>query len=489
MRSFINIIFYVVLLDVCMAGSAFAQTYYIDYATGADSNSGTTKTAPWKRHPYMASWSGGAKYTHAAGDQFIFKGGVTWTADAFLMTVKAGGSAAAPDYYGVDETWFAGSQFARPVFDAQGTAKNGMVTIDTASNITIDNIEMRDVVFTDNEGSGLISIGINPKNILVKNCFLHKWTLAGGIATDDAHGGVIVSTANLPPDGIVVDSTTISNSEYSSTKNNGVAIRSVQTVSNSTINDVPTAILYAGNVHDNHIFNIDYPKSDFDPAYHTNLIYMAAQSFNPPVEHIYNNKIHDIGTGAGVYAEPCFYAQFGYATIHIYNNLIYNAKNSGGGIILVDSENGKGACGNVYIYQNTLQMPDNAQIGMIRTISNHSGTNKINTLVIKNNHYIGPNGEWDTNLANNPSSTNNIQMTNTAANTNGYNLAGSFKPSSSTSPTVNKGLNFTCAACADIDKDFQGVARGEGGAWDVGAYEFTSSPSLTLASPKNLRFQ
>jgi hypothetical protein len=477
------------LLQLIVVSSAFAQTYYIDYLGGADTNSGTSKTAPWKYHPYMAGWSGGAKYAHAAGDQFIFKGGVTWTSDAFLMSIAAGGSPAAPDYYGVDETWFAGSQFARPVFDVQGKAKNGIVSIDSASYITIDNIEMKDVVFTDNEGSGLITIGIKPKNIQVKNCFLHKWTLASGIATDDAHGGVIVSTANLPPEGIVIDSTTISNSEYSSTKNNGVAIRSVQTVSNSTINDVPTAILYAGDVHNNHIFNIDYPNNDFDPAYHTNLIYMAAQSFNPPVEHIYNNKIHDIGTGAGVYAEPCFYAQFGYATIHIYNNLIYNARNSGGGIILVDSENGNGACGSVYIYQNTLQMPDNAQIGMIRTISNHSGTNKIGTLVIKNNHYIGPNGEWDTNLASSSSSTNNIQMTNTVANTNGYNTAGSFKPSSSTSPTVNKGLNFTCAACAYIDKDFQGVLRGEGGAWDVGAYEFTSSSSLSLLSPKNLRFQ
>lgn len=477
----------VLLLTVGFSSAAFAVTYYVDYVSGLDSNVGTSKSTPWKRHPDMKGWSGGSTYTHTAGDRFIFRGGVTWPASALPLNVSAGGAASSPDYYGVDTTWYVGGTFSRPIFDAQGTTTNGIVNIANASNITIDNFEMRDVVFTDNQGAGLITIEYVPKNILIKNSYLHKWTLASGIATDDAHGGVIVNTGNVPPVGIVVDSTTISNQEYAATKNNGVAVRNVQTVSNSEIHDVPTAILFVGDVHGNHIYRINYPTGDFDPTYHTNLIYMAAQSFNPPRNFIYNNHIHDVGSGTGIYIEPCFYSSFGSATISVYNNVVYNSYMGGGGIILVDPESGSGACGQVYIYQNTLQQPDGSQIGMVRSLQNHSGTNRIATLVTRNNFYIGPNGEWDLSFAASPSSISNIQVSNAAATTAGYSSANLFRPLSETSLTVNRAIAISCPDCPGIDKDRLGIVRGQGGAWDVGAYEYGSTTSGAIVPPKNLR--
>lgn len=474
------------LVSVFLVNSAWAATYYIDFASGNDGNSGLSTSAPWKVHPYMRSWTGGNKYTHVAGDSFIFKGGVVWNASALPLTIAASGSSSAADYYGVDTTWFAGSSFTRPIFDAQGTSTT-IVQITTASNISIDSLELRDVVFSSNQGSGLITIDNTPKNILIKNSFLHKWTLAAGISTDDAHGGVIVNTANVPPVGIIVDSSIISNTEYSSTRNNGVAIRNVQTVRFSTIHDVPTAVLFAGDVNNNHIFNINYPNPDFDRAYHTNLVYMAAQSFNPPVNRIYNNRIHDVGTGAGIYAEPCFYSTFGSASIHIYNNVVYNARMYGGGIILVDPEGGSGSCGSVAIYNNTLQQPEGSQIGMIRTIRDHVGTNRIGNLVIANNLYIGPNGEWDTNFAATWSSTNNLQLSNAAATSAGYALGNLFKPTTGTSPTVGKARTLSCGSCPGIDKDVVGILRGQGGTWDIGAYEFYSGLGAPVPAPMNLQ--
>lgn len=482
MAQFLDLI-KVLSLTLCLSNVAFTATYYIDNVTGSDGNAGTSKTLPWKNHPYMKGWAGGAKYSHSAGDRFIFKGGMLWAAATLPINVSAGGSASSPDYYGIDTTWYTGSAFSRPIFDAQGTATNGIVTISSASNIVIDNIEMRDVVFTSNQGDGLITIGYTPKNILIKNSYLHKWTLASGVGTDDAHGGVIVSTANVPPVGIIIDSTTISNQEYSTTKNNGVAVRNVQTVSNSEIYDMPTAILYAGDVHGNHIYRINYPKGDFDPGYHTNLIYMAAQSFSPPRNLIYNNLIHDVGSGTGIYVEPCFYSTFGSATVYVYNNVVYNSYMGGGGIILVDPEGGSGACGQVYIYQNTLQQPEGSQIGMVRSLQNHSGTNRIATLVTQNNFYIGPNGEWDLSTAAASSSVNNIQVSNAAATAAGYTAANLFQPSSETSLTVNKATAISCVDCLGIDRDRLGIVRGQGGAWDVGAYEYGSTASGTPAPP------
>lgn len=466
--------------------SVHAATYYIDYEYGLDSNKGTSRDAPWKRHPYMKGWAGGTTYIHAAGDRFVFKGGVIWPAASLPLNILSGGSSGSPDTYDVDPTWYVGDSFSRPIFDAQGSATNGIVTISNPSNIIINNFEMRDVVFTSNEGNGIISIGYAPKNIRVQNSYLHKWTLSSGISKDDAHGGIIVSTANVPPIGIIVDSTTISNSEYSTSKNNGVAVRSVQTVSNSIIFDVPTAILYAGDVHGNTIYNINYPVADFDPTYHTNLIYMAAQSFNPPSNLIYNNVIHDVATGAGVYVEPCFYSSFGSATVSVYNNIVFNARMGGGGIILVDPEGGSGSCGNVYIYNNTLQQPDGSSIGMVRTLNNHSGTNRISTLVTQNNLYIGPNGEWDLNLASIWSSSYNLQLSNAAASAAGYYSGNLYRPPSATSPSVDRGSATSCksVSCPQMNLDVLGVSRPQGKAWDVGAHEFGTVPPV--APPKGL---
>ena len=66
------------LFNILYASNVFAtcspNTYYIDYATGNDSNAGNCTTTPWKHQPYMNGST--VTYTHRAGDKFIFKGGV-----------------------------------------------------------------------------------------------------------------------------------------------------------------------------------------------------------------------------------------------------------------------------------------------------------------------------------------------------------------------------------------------------------------------------
>src|SRR5262245_2456908 len=96
-----------ILLFLLLVPCCFATTYYIDYATGSDSNNGRATTTPWKRHPYMTGWAG--SYTHVAGDVFIFKGGVTWPAACFPLKPGAGGSSTGgSDIYKGDPSWYAG---------------------------------------------------------------------------------------------------------------------------------------------------------------------------------------------------------------------------------------------------------------------------------------------------------------------------------------------------------------------------------------------
>jgi hypothetical protein len=114
------------VLFLSLTSVAHAATYYIDYVSGSDANSGTSKTAPWQRHPYMKGFAG--KYYHSAGDHFIFKGGVTWPRAAFPMIIAGSGSSAtANDYYGVDQTWFAGTSWVRPIFNLSGNPSHTVI--------------------------------------------------------------------------------------------------------------------------------------------------------------------------------------------------------------------------------------------------------------------------------------------------------------------------------------------------------------------------
>lgn len=62
------------------ANAQTVTTYYIDYTTGNDTNTGTSQTSPWKHAPGDSSATGNAGATALkAGDTALFKGGVRYT--------------------------------------------------------------------------------------------------------------------------------------------------------------------------------------------------------------------------------------------------------------------------------------------------------------------------------------------------------------------------------------------------------------------------
>src|SRR5579862_5197918 len=130
------------------ASPAFGQTkYYLDFSSGSNSNSGTSSASPWKSRPGMQQVSGCGGATHAytptRGDQFIYKGGVTWPAACFGITVIVG---EVQSYDGVDKTWYNGASWTRPLWDLTYTGiANGIVYQTAAGDLgshTVDNIEI-----------------------------------------------------------------------------------------------------------------------------------------------------------------------------------------------------------------------------------------------------------------------------------------------------------------------------------------------------------
>ncbi len=178
------------------------STYYVDYASGSDANDGLAKTAggghgPWKDMPGAQHATGVvAAYTMTAGDQIIFKGGVDWAMNTIgCWALPAGhGTAGNPVYFGVDQTWFAGSSWTRPILDAHSvnlgtcqeaspaTMTNNFLFI-AASYITIDNFEWINAMEGSTSGCGgvdgvcdsyiFIYSGGNPTNDVIEHNYFH----------------------------------------------------------------------------------------------------------------------------------------------------------------------------------------------------------------------------------------------------------------------------------------------------------------------------
>lgn len=453
--------------------NAWATTYYIDYESGSDAQSGTSTASSWKRAPGMKGFGG--TYAHSNGDRFIFKGGVIWPSAVFPFVIANSGTTTNPDYYGVDRTWFKGTAFTRPVFDGEyanlgGGADGSVVFIYTKTNITIDNLEIKNLNAQSAWGPGLIMVQ-GGSNVTIQNCYLHDWTVVG--SRDDSHGAVI---GNMNGE-LFVKNCVISNSAF---KNNGEAIRNASEVSNCTIFDVSSALVtVTKSVFNNTIYNM---YSSFDPTYHTNLIYMIQ---GKGTGRIYNNFIYNIfSAGTFIYPNPCWDGD-GSGKVYVFNNVIYNVK-SVGPIINFDPENGIGSnCGSGYVYNNTIQADGNMHV----RITPRSG-DFFQELDIRNNHSITNNTMANTYCFDNSNcgyasskiESNNTLMTKSSAEAMGYNFTNKFAPSSQNVATVGAGIDLT----AIFTKDINGYSR-PNGLWDTGAYQFNAI--YNVDAPTGLRLK
>lgn len=103
-----------------LSGLGVTTCYFIA-ASGADTNNGTSESTPWAHVPGMAGCTSAcAAVTPAGGVGFIFRGGDTWGSTNYFV-IKNGGSSGSPVYYGVDQTWYTGSVWNRPIFSIAGS--------------------------------------------------------------------------------------------------------------------------------------------------------------------------------------------------------------------------------------------------------------------------------------------------------------------------------------------------------------------------------
>lgn len=459
-----------------------AAKYYIDWQTGTDTNPGTSITQPWKRHPFMAGFSG--SYSHSPGYGFIFKGGVSWPNSCFRMDVPLGGTSEQQrDYYGIDKSWFSGSSWSRPIFDMQSqqTTKvfNQVIYIENrVSYVTFDNIEIVNFYWAGPQsyGNALMIFFPGAQYITFSNLYVHAWTHATYAAgtRDDLKVFVGLNTSPYNVDSV------IENCEITGLPNgtdSGMAtIGGIPSIHDCIIHDMSNGILSSGLsghhlIFNNTIYNIN---QSFDPAAHENGI----ETFGPAV--IYNNVIHNVQHGVVILTTPTGQNPgdpHGYD--YIYNNLIYGNLFSIPAIQI--DENQDPISSGAYVFNNTLQSSGAALC--VRLIDR--GTGAFNTVSIRNNHFIT---EYSTPICINSSgcanATNlivdhNLLQSNSAACAAGYSASQGYSPTSSTGPTVDTGTDLSSLFSFDL----RYVVRPQGSSWDIGVYEY----GFSLSPPTNLR--
>jgi hypothetical protein len=451
-----------------LVAQAYGTTYYIDFVSGADGNAGTSKTAPWRLCPGMVGF--GHSYSHTAGDRFIFKGGVAWPASVLPLVPPGSGTSSAWDYYGVDQTWYTGASWARPIFDGGGNI-NDLIAMQTWRNtstgsyITIDSLEIRNFYFpSDSTDGGIIIYGGG--NVVINNCYIHNWSKNTSVT--DQNGWAIVA---WPPftGQVTVQNCIINNQDgrqgISGSVACGGALWRVDNVISNEIAYATQGVLHGGrNVIGNHIHHILH---SYDSTEHCNNLYV--DSYNGGSTFIISgNYIHDCQNEAGT-----IYDLSGTGTVYIYNNLIVEG-DTGHTMVFSDPDNG--SVGNIYIYNNTwVSAGDGIFSATIRSAATTA------SVTIKNNHGLG-NANALSYFSSGVSSS--IIADHNLYSANGYSAANLYQPSSGSSPTVDAGTSLS--SVFTIDK--LGVSRPLGAAWDIGAYEYGAANTnpVIAVSPLSL---
>lgn len=481
---------------VTLASFGITSCFYASKSAGADTNAGTTEAAPWAHIPGMASCTGTcASTTPGPGEGFILKGGDHWVAsDMPVVFVGTNGTSGSPIYIGVDLTWSTGSSWARPIFDCQSTqcGSRAQTQLNTAYT-TIDYIESTGLRFITETQKG---VEVTNANDVAERMYFHGWSHdpSWGGAQDDgrgftmgANGGTVTTFRFNVADGSDTSKDMMGGADDS-----------------DNVYDNVFEYVYNGvrghhnDVHGNLIAHLIIDLG----GDHANGISVFGPSAGFTTLYIYNNVITDDSLAAG--SEILWAMSNGNYTgdnSYIYNNVLYNV---GRGIDVGDHPSNSG--GTFWIYNNTIT-PN----GLSYCFGNGE-TPPRNTLNYANNHCIDTSttclstGVTCNNLGGNLVQTFAQANSNLSAHFDQYTKSETFvySPLASTNSTVGAGNNLTsscsgnvAALCSDTTYPIYDAVnhvvvmrtvkpRPANGAWDIGAYEYSSAQGSAPSAPTGL---
>jgi hypothetical protein len=522
MKILIRLSFFVatlsLMITLAFSKPASATTYYVA-ANGSDSNNGTSKTTPWLHAPGMPNCkSACAGANPGPGDSIIFRGGDTWHFGNTGLATSVGGTwqwiwdgaSGNPIYIGVDQTWYTGSSWVRPImsgdnplstsfvsscaYDNYAALSNSGAFFITYTNsqpnmyFTLDNLEWSGRCWGASSGSngGVISINQSPNYVTISNNYFHGWT-----------------TVKTSSDGYV----NVSGSGQGGRANNNVLVGNVFDGSdssqdltgancqwypgNSCASSGATYGTVANDMHNN-IFRYmsNFNVSTDIETFHDNLaeyLYTSYQN-NGPHSNVLNTDDAVAGTNFYFYNNVLrhnYVTQLMFLTVpegqtgYIFNNVVYDSLYYDGGTFATNCflmESTFDGSATLYFYNNTLDWGTGGCLvtGSSDNIAPNS-TRWNGTMYFQNNHFIG----YDAN--HNPPSVangvthctspaactftdngNEIFQTEAAANGQGYTSSSSYAPTSASGATVGAGANLAslCPAFSSDNAFCSGTSAG-----------------------------
>lgn len=499
-----------------------AATYYIDWVGGADTNNGTSTSTPWKRLPGMNGCANNcASHTPAAGNNYILKGGVTWPNAAFgtLWIWSGNATSASPGctgsgciYIGVDQAWYTGGSWTRPIFDAEGTAtttRDGVAnTIFRlyANYVIVDNIEFKGLFWTGVPaygssvmfvfGAGTPGVGTNNE---LKNLYFHGWSHGTVGAGTVEHPCAVAGDTGIPNNNAntIIHDSVIDGSDTAQNSCSAI-FGGPPYIDRNYIAYVTSGMVINGTVrvNGNTILNV---VPSFDSGAHTNGIEVnAAQD-----HQISNNLIAHLGTGTlGIWTAP----NSGYTAV-LFNNIVFDT-DTGNVIDIAPPVTNNGcpssgsyctSAGTVKFNNNTVECGQDSNPAAVCAAGIASA---IAAVDLRNNHWITNattpnNGEWSTNGVT-PTTQTNLRQSKATANGQGYTSAQTypFSPTDAGDGTVGTGTDLTGSCSGQLAglcsattvgvsynatthtvsyPNLAAVSRPSGSAWDIGAYQFTGA--------------
>jgi hypothetical protein len=499
----------IVLLLLC--APAFATTYYISSGIGDDTANGTSESTPWAHAPGMTGCASAcAAYTPVAGDQFILRGGDTWTtsgtANWWIWTWN-GSSGSTIQIGGLDQTWYAGGSWTRPIITGAGTWPGSIMKyfLQMSGTYTrVSNIEWTGLYWGVNltGGIGYISKYTSTAgHFTTDNNYFHGWSHAPGVLEDGydnaitcESGGVFDSTSSVYLN--VFDGTDTDQASFGGIYGPGC---------NVVYENYFAYIADAMNggfqtIHDNTFFHASQNVYSGSGS-HNNVAESNTDAANLTV---YNNVIIHVQGGVGIWMGPS-----SGNTSYRFNNIIADGMPSANNSMCSYALASPG--GTCVDFNNTEECgpdagpPSQACYRMAVGSGQHAGAASL-----FNHHWITTDASPYTAIdsgAPTPTQTSTLAQSLTTANGQGYTLAQSFvfSPTSGGS-TIGAGTNKSalCTTISGVDAaagtaclsdTTYGVAYNatthtasfpartsvlRGSIWDVGAYQFLPTLAPTL---------
>jgi len=475
--------------------------HYVSSGIGSDSNNGTTKTTPWAHAPGMVGCTSNcASYTPVAGDQIVLRGGDTWTNTSLPWDFTWSGANGNPIYIGVDQTWYTGGSFTKPIINANSVccATGAPVIFDHDGHIQFDNIEITGLIMRSAGVSSIYIEGTTIGDIFMENLYVHNWNRCTGSGTPVAACTVAVTDNSYNAGGIQGDAYSgiietnviIDHSEVGDPENGGnigACAHNIEQFNYSYCHDASSGAKQGARiVHDSRFNNIG---ATFDGTSHQDVIY-ADTYFPAPVNgvsYLYNNLItntNSFASATSLYPNPYTSNATASMTYWMFNNVVWGPSANIG--IDVDPYNPGSSTITVQIHSwnNTLVPNQGANTGACEVLTTRAG-GLMNLYDSQNTHCIGTTSNPVTcnGMATTCTATTYISMLTATATSQGYTTGNNFAPTLNTNSTVGAGANLTAqcsgilvALCSSttLGNTIAAVARPTSGPWDVGAFELSS---------------